>query len=431
MFAATASLKPAATMRGAHLIAACTIGNALEFYDFVIFSFFAATIGKLFFPVQDPGSQILLALATYGVGFILRPIGGAILGSYADKHGRKTATLLTLLLMAIGTGMIGLAPTYGQVGLWGPLIVLVGRLIQGFSAGGEVGASTTLLAEYAPGRQRAFYGSWQLASQGLGILVAALVVWTIAVSLSAASTEAWGWRLPFLLGVLILPVGLWLRSALKETHANQNTKSFAEISAVKLVFRKHSKDLLKGVALIIGATASNAVIILYMATYAVRQLGLPVASGLFSGVIAGVVLLIAAPIGGMLSDRYGRKPVGCVFSLVLTLTIYPAFLFLTAHPSLPTLLATVFFLSTLFAAGNGATFVMLTEIFPIEVRASGTSLVYAFGVAIFGGFGQFIVTWLIQFTGDPIAPAYYVAVCCALSTITLILVPETAKQQWT
>ena len=398
------------------LIAACTIGNALEFYDFVIFSFFARTIGALFFPAQDASAQLLLSFATYGVGFFLRPLGGVILGSYADRKGRKKATVLTLMLMALGTATIGLAPVYATAGIAGPIIVLFGRLIQGFSAGGEVGASTTLLAEYAPKERRGFFGAWQLASQGLAVLVAAAAAWYITTSLSPADVAAWGWRVPFLLGVLIVPIGLWLRSSLEETHANEDGAKTRSISSLNLALSQHLSKIVAGVGLVIGGTAANAVIVLYMATYAVTQLKMSPTIGLLAGVTAGLVTLIASPIGGALSDRVGRKPVTLVSYLLIFMLIFPAFLYLNANPTVGTLLSIVAGLAVLNAVGGATVIITLAEIFPVEVRATGMSLVYALGVAIFGGFGQFIVTWLIQATGNPTAPAYYV-MACALATI--------------
>ena len=246
------------------LIAACTVGNALEFYDFVIFSFFAGTIGALFFPAQDATVQLLLSFATYGVGFFMRPVGGVILGAYADRKGRKTATVLTLFLMAAGTAAIGLAPTYAQIGVAGPLIVVLARLLQGFSAGGEVGASTTLLAESAPPNERGYYGSWQLASQGLAILIAAGMAWAVSYALTPDQVKAWGWRVPFLLGILIVPIGLWLRSALNETHANENDTATRDVSSLAITLRDHLGKVISGVGMIIGGTAANAVVILYM-----------------------------------------------------------------------------------------------------------------------------------------------------------------------
>ena len=408
------------------LIAACTIGNALEFYDFVIYSFFASTIGALFFPSEDPTVQLLLSFATYGVGFFLRPLGGLVLGSYADRKGRKAATVLTLFLMALGTGMIGLAPTYAQIGILGPMFVVVGRLIQGFSAGGEVGASTTLLAEYAPPQERGFYGSWQLASQGAAILVAAGLAWSINTILSPAEVKEWGWRVPFLLGIFIVPIGLWLRRALKETHANERDAHMKNVSSLSLALRQHWKRIVTGVAIIVGGTASNAVIVLYMSTYAIRQLGMPATTALFAGITAGLVTLIAAPIAGGLSDRFGRRRLIGLSYLLIALSIYPAFLLINASPTLPVLLGVVVVLGALNAGGGAPAIISLTEVFPAEVRATGMSLVYALGVALFGGFGQFIVTWLIAATGNAFAPAFYVIACCAATLTALRYTPETA-----
>ena len=416
---------------GPRLIAACTIGNALEFFDFVVYSFFAATIGKLFFPSADPAVQLLLSFATYGVGFFLRPLGGVILGAYADRRGRKRATVLTLMLMALGTATIGLTPTYEQIGFFGPLLVVAGRLIQGFSAGGEVGASTTLLSESAPVDERGFYGAWQLASQGLAVLAAAGIAYTITNMLTPAEVASWGWRIPFVSGILIVPVGLWLRSALEETHANEDEAKTAQTSSLREVFSGHWRRLLLGVMLVVGGTAANAVIVLYMATYAVRQLNMPPASGLLAGIVAGIVTLIAAPLAGALSDRIGRRTVAGASYLLIAVLIYPAFLLLNASPTLGTLLAVVAALGTFNATGGAPAIISLTEIFPTQVRATGMSLVYALGVAIFGGFGQFIVTWLIQVLATPIAPAYYVIGCCVSSLIALSMLPETARKALT
>jgi MFS transporter, MHS family, proline/betaine transporter len=406
------------------IIAACTIGNALEFFDFVVFSFFARTIGALFFPSQDPNAQLLLAFATYGVGFLVRPLGGVVLGSYADRKGRKKATVLTLMLMALGTAMVGLAPVYATAGIFGAVIVVLGRLIQGFSAGGEVGAATTLLAEHAPNDQRGFFGSWQLASQGLAVLAAAGAAYAVNTLLTPAEVAAWGWRIPFLLGVLIVPVGLWLRTALEETHANEDHEKTREVSSLRLAFREHLGKIIAGVGLIIGGTAANAIVVLYMATYAVTQLKLAPTTGLMAGIMAGLVTLIAAPIGGTLSDKFGRKPVAAVSYALIFLLIYPAFLYLNASPTLGTLLAVVAVLAALNAMGGATIIITLAEIFPSEVRATGMSLVYALGVAIFGGFGQFIVTWLIAATGSPIAPAYYVMACSLATLLALRAIPE-------
>lgn len=426
---ATLTAQPARPLTGKRLIAACTIGNALEFYDFVIYSFFAGTIGALFFPSQDPTVQLLLSFATYGVGFFLRPLGGFVLGALADRKGRKTTTVLTLFLMALGTAMIGLAPTYAQIGIVAPVIIVIGRLIQGFSAGGEVGASTTILAEQSPAEERGFYGSWQLASQGLAVLAAAATAWLITTSMTPEAVKSWGWRIPFLLGVLIVPIGVWLRSALKESHANEANEATRDIAPVSRVFKEHLGKLVAGIAMIIGGTASNAVVVLYLSTYAVRQLALPPASGLLAGITAGCVTALMSPIAGRASDRVGRKPVATLSYLLMLLLIYPAFLLLNASPNVTTLIAVVVVLASLNASGGAPIIITLAEIFPVEVRATGMSLVYALGVAIFGGFGQFIVTWLIAASGNPIAPAWYVMACCIATLLALRAIPEMARQR--
>ena len=420
----TIGAKSAPAVGRLRLIGACTIGNALEFYDFVIYSFFAATIGALFFPAQDPTVQLLLSFATYGVGFFLRPLGGMILGSYADRRGRKSATLLTLFLMAIGTGMIGLAPTYDQIGLFGPVMLVLGRLIQGFSAGGEIGASTTLLAEYAPPQERGFFGSWQMASQGAAVMLAAGLALTLNTSLSTEQLQSWGWRVPFLLGVMIVPVGLWLRRALKETHANETQPKTREVSSLGLALRSHLGKITLGTTLIIGGTAANAVVVLYMSTYAIRQLGMAPTTALMAGITAGCVTFLVSPIAGMLSDRLGRRTVIGVSYALLALLIWPGFLMLNAVPTVGTLLTVVVVLGALNAGGAAPVILTVAEIFPVEVRATGMSLVYALGVAVFGGFGQFIVTWLIAATGDPLAPAWYVIVCCVATLLALRKIPE-------
>jgi MFS transporter, MHS family, proline/betaine transporter len=418
----------ASVISRSRLIAACTIGNALEFYDFVIYSFFAGTIGALFFPSQDSTVQLLLSFATYGVGFFLRPLGGVVLGAFADRRGRKAATVLTLFMMALGTGMIGFAPSYAQIGLFGPFIVVLGRLIQGFSAGGEVGASTTLLAEYAPPDERGFFGSWQLASQGAAVLAAAGIAWSINTMLPPEDVKSWGWRVPFIIGIMIVPIGLWLRRALKETHANEDNAVTQEVSSLSVAFRDHFGKIVTGVALIIGGTASNAIVVLYMSTYAIRQLGMAPTTALFAGITAGIITIIIAPWAGKLSDQIGRRPVIGLSYLLIALSIYPAFLLLNSSPTLGTLLSVVVVLGALNASGGAPAIISLTEVFPIEVRATGMSLVYALGVAIFGGFGQFIVTWLIGETGSPIAPAWYVIACCLATLIALRFTPETARR---
>lgn len=412
----------------ARLIAACTIGNALEFYDFLIFSFFASILGKVFFPASDPTAQLLFAFATYGVGFFLRPLGGLVLGAYADRYGRRKTTILTLMLMALGTLIIGLAPSYAAAGALGPAIVVLGRLIQGFSAGGEVGASTTLLTESAPPDRRGFFGSWQLASQGLAIVVASLAAVLVHRLVPPDAIESWGWRIPFILGVLIVPAGLWLRRSLDETYANVAQAETRGVNAANAVMTQHWRSILAGVVMVIGGAAANTVVVLYMSTYAIKYLGMPPTTALFAGLVSGIVSMIAAPVAGAISDRIGRKALPSAAYVALAVMIYPAFMALNAVPTLLTLLVVVALMSTVNAMGAAPALVLLTEIFPAKVRATGMGLVYALGVTIFGGFGQFIVTWLIKVTDNPLAPAFYVMACVIVALFALRSAPEMARK---
>ncbi|MBV1702374.1 MAG: MFS transporter [Hyphomicrobiales bacterium] len=409
----------------ARLIAACTIGNGLEFYDFIVFSYFATVIGKEFFPTHTPATQLLLALALYGTGFFMRPIGGIVLGGFADARGRKKATILTLMMMAAGTFIVGIAPNYATAGTLGSLVLVFGRLLQGFSAGGEVGASTTLLSEAATPANRGFFGSWQLASQGLAGLVVAMAAIIVNKSMSPEAVQSWGWRIPFILGVLIVPIGLWLRSALEETHANIDDPRARNIIVWREVFRAHWRQLIKGVCLVIGGTAATNVILLYMPTYAVTTLHISSQGGLMAGLAAGLATLVASPIGGYLSDRFGRKTIIVSVAIIMLALLYPSFAYLNAHPSIANLVMIVGGLAIFNAFAGAAGIVMLTELFPSTVRATGMALVYALGVTVFGGFGPFIVAWLIHATGSPIAPAYYVMACMVVTMIALYFVPET------
>ncbi len=256
------------------LVLAAAVGNALEFYDFIVYAFFALTIGKLFFPVDDPVGQLLLAVASFGVGFFTRPIGGLLIGMYADRAGRKKAMLLTLGLMALGTAMIAVAPTYAQAGIAAPIILVIARLIQGFSAGGEVGASTTLLLEQAPANRRGFYASWQFSSQGLSALAGALTGVALTATLTTAQLESWGWRVPFFIGTAIVPVGWWLRRTMEQAPP-QNVAAAPKAPKIPLVtvLREHGRAVLNGLGLTIGGTSAHFIIVFYLSIYGVKTLG--------------------------------------------------------------------------------------------------------------------------------------------------------------
>jgi MFS transporter, MHS family, proline/betaine transporter len=410
------------------LIVATTIGNAFEFFDLTVYSFFAVLLGKLFFPLASAQQQLLLSVGTFGVGFVARPLGGVMFGVIADRFGRITAMNLTLLSMALGTGLISVTPTYAHIGIAAPLLILLARLLQGFSAGGEVGVATTLLAERASAERRGFITSWQFASQGAAALAGSLVGFVLSHFLDTASLESWGWRLPFLAGVLIAPLGLYLRSRIGEDTPSAPDSKHAEQGVLKTVITRDGMQLLFALLLVIGGTSAHFIVLYYMSTYAIKFLHLPMDTAMWCGILSGAVMLVMSPIGGIWSDRYGRKRVTFVSRVLLTLLVLPGFLAITHSPSAVTLYLVVCALAALHSINAGATGPLLTEIFPRSTRATGLSLAYAAGVSIFGGFAQFIVTWLIGATGDPTAPAWYVIVCGVLSLVPLAFIAERARE---
>lgn len=410
----------------AKMIAGISIGNALEYFDFALFTFFAIYIGHNAFPKQSETAQVLLALAIYGIGYIARPLGGVVLGRYADTKGRKAAINLTLILMAVGTCLIGIAPSYEAVGVLSPIIVILGRLVQGFSAGGETGTSTTLLAELAPPNQRNFFVSWQSASQGIAVLLASAVTLIISISLDDQAMQSWGWRIPFFIGLIIIPIGFYLRKNLEETahiHTEDEPgKTKAAVQKVKI--SAYLPIAIQGMFMVLGANAAYTIINLYMPTYGVRELGLSHSVASLAALVAAVMMLVFAPIGGILSDKYGTKKVVIISRVLSLVLVYPVFLFITEHPSTLTLLCGIGFLSFIGALGGAGIFALLTELFPRGIRVTGMSIVYSIAVAIGGGFGQFIVTYLIELTGNPLAPAFYLIVIGFFSLIAILFVKD-------
>lgn len=394
------------------LIAACSLGNALEMYDFTVYSFFALLIGKLFFPSDNPYGSLLLAVATFGIGFVMRPLGGVIIGNYADRKGRKAALTLTIAMMVAGTLCIALAPTHASAGVFGSLMIVAGRLLQGFSLGGEIGAATSMLMEAGGIRGRGFRVSWQLASQGAAALLGALTGATLYALLPQASLESWGWRLPFLLGLLIAPVGLYIRANLEETHKAGSH----DASPLGRLLRDHGGTLLKGILATTAGTATMYLVVFFMPTYMIRVLHLPPSLSLLSGCVTGLTLLVVSLVAGRLADRLPRRKPLVIGSLVFSLVaVYPAFWLITQFPSVAMVLALSALLTASVNLGTTPLFLVLLEKFPIGVRATGISVVYSVGVTVFGGSSQFIVTWLLAQTGSPFSPAFYMMACGVLS----------------
>jgi MFS family permease len=415
------------------IIAATTIGNALEFYDFLIYSFFAAQIGRAFFPVGNDIGSMLASLATFGVGFMFRPLGSIVLGAYADRRGRKAAMLLTLSLMALGTAIIAFTPTYAQIGVFAPALIVLGRILQGFSTGGEVGAATSMLAEAAPNHQRGYYISWQMASQGLAVLAAALISFTLTQTLDKVALASWGWRLPFVIGMLIAPMGMYIRRRLKETYAREMVPEAQRNpeSALTELAASHRQMLAMSTLIQAGSQITSYIFIIYLPTYAIVQLHMPAHLALAAVIVSGIVTFVASPLLGILSDRIGRKPLAWGSRILSIAVAIPCFHAMNLQPpmwALVLMLGGLAILAAMCAVGN---YTLVTENFPAKVRASGMGIAQAIGAAIFGGFAQFTATWLIRVTGDSLAPAYLVIACCVISMIPLFFLRETRNVKLT
>lgn len=388
----------------ARAIVAISIGNALEWFDIVIYGFLAVTIAKLFFPTDNESVSLLIALGTFGVTFVLRPVGSFVLGAYADRAGRRKALSLSLGLMLVGTLMIAVAPTYAQVGLAGPIIVILARMIQGFAAGGEFGGATALLAEQDPAR-RGWFASWQFASQGVTTLLAAGIGLALNTLLTPEQLLGWGWRLPFVFGLLIGPAGLYIRRNLEEGAEYVSTPPPA--TPIRTTLTEHLGRVLASLGFIVLATIL-AYTGLFMPTYAVKTLGVPVANAFLGTFVIGVLQFVLCPLFGGWSDRVGRVPVMGGAALAILVAVVPAFHWLVAHPTTEGLILVQGCLGVLFAAYWGPTSAAMSDLFPASTRGTGLSISYSCGVAIFGGFALFISAWLIGATGSKIAPAFYV-----------------------
>jgi MFS family permease len=390
-------------------IIAAVIGNALEWYDFYAFGFLTVVISRLFFPADSQYASLLVTTAAFGIGFFMRPIGGILLGIYSDRKGRKAGLQVILGLMTAAIAMMAFAPTYAAIGVAAPVIIVVARLLQGFATGGEWGSATAFLVESAAAQRRGFYGSWMLAGAGLAMLTGALLSAFVTRSFTPDALDSWGWRVPFLFGLVIGPVGLYIRRHVDETQSFLEARRAAkEDNGLGRMIARHLKEVVVGVGLFSHGAISFYVILLYMPTYASTQLDLPLGEAFIAQSIGLVCFILPVPLSGALSDRIGRKPV-LVGALVLYLSVaYPLFFWVHASPSFGKLLIMQIVLCSLVGAFCGPWATALAEQFPTRMRASGLGIVANLGAMAFGGFAPFFVTWLIEATGSPIAPVFYV-----------------------
>jgi MFS transporter, MHS family, proline/betaine transporter len=416
----------AARQSSRQAVSAAVIGNVLEWYDFAVYGFMAAIIGKTFFPSGDDVSQLLAAFAVYGVGFLARPIGGIVIGRIGDTRGRKTALVLTIMLMAAGTVLIGLIPGYASIGIAGPVLVLIARLMQGFSAGGEWGGSTAFIVEWAEEGDRGFLGSFQQCSVSAGLLLGSGVAALITTVLDPATMEAWGWRVPFLLGALLGPIGMYMRRNIDETPAYERAMSAptaaaqGDVAPFWLAARAFGFTVLWTVAFYIFLN--------YMPTFIKTYAKVSSAAALWSNTIGLLVLVVAIPIMGRLSDRIGRKPLLLTCCICFIVLPYPVFALYLSAPPLGIIIAVQIVFGLIIAMFSGAGPAAISEIFPTRIRSTWMTTGYALSVAIFGGFAPYIATWLIARTGSPISPVYYVIAAAIVSTIVIARLKETAHE---
>lgn len=405
-----------------HGIFAVTIGNTIEYYDFIVYTFFAVMIGRQFFPVTNPLSNLLLSVATFGVGFLTRPIGALFIGAFADRSGRRSALSLSIVLMAVGTALTAFTPGYGTLGLAAPILLVIGRLLQGFAAGGEIGAAASYMVEVAPSAERGYFGSWTNAGQGLALVFAGIIAIGLSAVLPQSDLETWGWRAAFAIGLLIVPVGIYVRRHIPETIEGVSVHDSTG-AVLKELFRSQRRTVILGILTILGGTVSYFVST-YMTSYALTTLHLPTSAALFVPLAAGVSVVIPTLIGGWLSDRFGRKPVLIWPRILLILAAYPAFLYLTSHPSALSLILMTCVIMGLHSLSGGLMLVLLPELLPRAVRTTGFAFIYAFGVCVFGGSTQVVLTWLIGVTGDPLSPSYYLILANAISVVAIALLQE-------
>ncbi|MFC0401048.1 MFS transporter [Paraburkholderia rhizosphaerae] len=406
---------PPSRVSASRLVVATSIGNTLEFFDLLVYVYFATTLARTFFPLQDATASLLLTLGTFAVSYLARPIGALALGSYSDRKGRKAALTLSITLMTLGTGMVAVIPPYATIGLLAPIGIFISRLLQGFSAGGEFGSSTAFLIEHAPAR-KGFIASWQFSSLGASNLLASGFGVLLTSQLSPDDLNAWGWRIPFLFGMLIGPIGLYIRSRIDETPEFERAEK--SVSPVRELLATQKARVLVAIGSTVLTTIAN-YMVLYLPTYASRQLGLAESAGFIATLTAGGIMMVLTPFVGHWSDKMGRARIMLGAGTLFLVTVYPAFMFLNAQPSVPTLLAVVIWIALLKVTYFAPVPALMAELFPTRTRTTGVALGYNIGTTVFGGLTPLVIASLIATTGSNLAPGLYLMLGAAISLLTL------------
>ncbi|HDR9469987.1 MFS transporter [Burkholderia multivorans] len=417
--AATSGVSP---MTRAAAVLRVTSGNFIEQFDFFLFGFYATSISKIFFPSDSEFASLMLTFAVFGAGFLMRPLGAIFLGAYIDKVGRRTGLIVTLSIMASGTILIACVPGYASIGLLAPVLVLLGRLLQGFSAGAELGGVSVYLAEMATPGNKGFYTSWQSASQQVAIVMAAAIGYGLNQWLSAQQIGAWGWRVPFFIGCAIVPFLFLLRRSLQETAAFEARRHHPQAREIFTMLLGNWRIVIGGMLLTAMTTTTFYLITVYTPTFGRSVLKLSTSDSLMVTLLVAASNFIWLPIGGAISDRIGRKPLLVAISVLAIFTAYPALFWLADAPSFARMLIVLLWFSFFFGMYNGAMVAALTEVMPVEVRVAGFSLAFSLATALFGGFTPAVSTYLIQALHDKAAPGYWLsfaALCGLGATLAL------------
>jgi MFS transporter, MHS family, proline/betaine transporter len=417
MTAAALSAAVVAMPSRTRLIVAATIGNIFEWFDFVVYGFFAVPIAEAFFPHGDPTVSLLITFGAFGIAYLMRPLGAIVIGGYTDRAGRKAGLMLSILLMMIGTTMMAVTPAYATIGLAAPILITMARLLQGFSVGGEFGSAVSFLAEHG-GERRGLSASWQFATGGLITVLVSLFGLALTTLLTHKQLVEWGWRIPYIFGMLVGPAGLYIRAKVVETPEFLQAEK-PETTPIMDLLRRHPLPVLLAVGASIVSNSSY-YLLLYIPTYGVKTLHLPAYTGFVATLVAGSILAIGCPLAGHWSDKIARRPpIMLIMVWLFVLTAYPSFYLMVAWPSLAACVLAAGWLNVVKAGYSGVLPSLLSEQFPVETRAIGVSLGFSIAVSIFGGFAPLVATWLIARTGNPLSPSYYLVFTALLSLIAL------------
>lgn len=414
---------------GRRAVIAASAGNALEWYDFTVYALFAVYIGQNFFKNDDPTVQLMGSFLAFGLGYVARPLGALLLGSYADRAGRKAALTLTIMFMAVGTLLIAIAPPYTAIGLGAPLLIVCGRVLQGFSAGGEIGGATAFLVEHAPPEKKGQYASWLQASMGISNVLGALVATIVTTLFTKEQVGEWAWRIPFVVGLSIAPVGFWMRSRLQETphfqieEARRRQFGTARKEPLLQVIRDYPGHLLAGLGLSTLWAVGPYSLIIFMPVYVQKTMGFESQQAFSAALIGNFFLISGCVLAGSLSDRIGRRRVLAIGAAALLLCVYPLMMWLQAEHTTLALIVVQSSFCALLSLFVGVAPAALSEVFPTAVRSSGMSLSYNTAVTLLGGFAPAILTWITYTTGVAFAPALYVMAASVVALLSISFLP--------